>query len=373
MLSVKFWTAAGEYIPRTVYAPQALSGPREWTQLSLSATAPPDAAFLRVELRLNGPGTLWADDVSVSAGVPVAKSRPVVKGVLEAGQTIKTTLGRWTGTPTDFQVQWIACSHPGSNHAADPVCEEIPGATLTSYTLTAAEVDKSIQTLVRATGFGRTGEALSSLRGPVLQARPSSGNLARNVDIELDPSAYYFTNGPCLFDWTTSAAHSPTHALRTSSDTIALCRWFTKPTLTAVEPGSRYTVSAWFRTADVNGNARLGLNFWTRARDYIAPTILSSRTVTGTQDWTNLEVQATAPPGAAYARVELRLNGPGTLWADDLSVTRTTPDGGTTSTSTSSTVVPTSTTTSTSFPGGECCNGDSFLSFSTVTCAGRLR
>jgi len=101
--------------------------------------------------------------------------------------------------------------------------------------------------------------------------------------------------------------------------------------------------------------------------------MLSNRVVTGTQDWTSLEVQATAPPTAGYLRVELRLNGPGTLWADDLSVTRTGKGAGTTSTSTSSTSstsVFTSTTTSTTFPGGACCNGDRFLSFSRVTGAG---
>jgi hypothetical protein len=324
VLSVKFWTAAGVYIPRTIYAPLALSGPHDWTQLSLSTTAPPGAAFLRIELRLNGPGTLWADDVRVTVGLPVAKSPPVVKGLLEAGQTVKTTLGSWTGTPTDFRIKWIACAREErTERGVFPVCEEILGATGTSYTLTAAEVGDSIQTVVRATGFERTGEAFSSRRGPVLQPAPTSGNLARDADVELNPAAYYSTNGPCFFDWlNTEDSHSSTHALRIFSDITALCRWFTKPTLIEVEPGSRYTVSAWFRTEDVHGNGRLGLNFWTKAREYIAPTILSSRTVRGTQDWTQLEAQATAPPDAAFLRVELRLNGPGTLFVDDLSVTR---------------------------------------------------
>jgi hypothetical protein len=375
VLSVKFWNAAGGFIGRTVYAPQALFGTRDWTRLSLSVTAPDAAAFVRVELRLKGPGTLWADDIEVVAGPPVAKTRPVVKGIVEVGETVRVTFGRWTGSVTAFAYQWFVCSRP------DGDCEEIPGATSDTYTLTPAELGQFIRARVRATASGRTGEALTSARGPVLQERPTSGNLARNVDVELDPAAYYFTNGPCDFDWTTSASHSPTHALRTISETSALCRWFTKPTLIPVQPGSQYTVSAWFRTADVNGNARLGINFWTRERNFIAPTILSNRTVTGTQDWTNLEVQALAPPGAGYVRVELRLSGPGTLWADDLSVTRTGGGGPISTTSTSvtstsssssssSTGVPTTSTTSTTFPGGPCCNGDRFLSFSRVAGAG---
>ena len=375
VLSVKFWNAAGEFISRTVYAPEALSGTRDWTRLALSVTAPSGAAFLRVELRLNGPGTLWADDIEVTAGAPVAKSRPVVKGLVEVGERVRTTVGKWTGSPTEFRFLWFACSRP------DGDCEEIPDATFETFTLRDTELGMWIRSRVTAIGFGRTGEAFSTPRGPVLQERPTSGNLARNVDVELDPSAYYFTNGPCDFDWTTSASHSPTHALRTISDTSALCRWFTKPTLIPVDPGARYTVSAWFKTADVDGNARLGINFWTRERTFIAPTILSNATVTGTQDWTNIQVQATAPPGAGYVRLELRLNGPGTLWADDLSVTRTGGGGpvSTTSTSvtstsssssTSSTGVPTTTTTSTTFPGGPCCNGDRFLSFSRVAGSG---
>lgn len=42
--------------------------------------------------------------------------------------------------------------------------------------------------------------------------------------------------------------------------------------------------------------------------------------MSGYSDWTRVEVSGTAPPGAAYVRVEARLDGAGTLWADDVVV-----------------------------------------------------
>jgi hypothetical protein len=62
------------------------------------------------------------------------------------------------------------------------------------------------------------------------------------------------------------------------------------------------------------------INYWTAAGAYLPATTDSDVQLGGTGDWTAVDVVATAPVGAAYVRVELRLAGSGTAWFDDLLV-----------------------------------------------------
>jgi hypothetical protein len=65
-LSVNFWNASQTYLPATVDSPTKLSGTNDWTQVCLTTTSPAGTAYIRVEFRLSGTGTLWTDDVSVT-------------------------------------------------------------------------------------------------------------------------------------------------------------------------------------------------------------------------------------------------------------------------------------------------------------------
>ena len=327
-LSVNFWDRAETYIPATVDAPVSIHGPQDWTQLSLRVKAPANAAFLRVEFRLNGPGTLWADDLAVSPvevapppppppPPPVSTAAPVVSGIAQVGQTLTTTNGGWTGQPTWLDDQWLACTDPSSISS----CAAIVDATSAHYTLTAGELGKWIRARVSATGSGGTAEAISNPLGPITQAPPTGGNLARDPDVELNPGPYYFTDGPCSFSWATDASHSPTHALKIYTTTNTPCRWMTETRTIAATPGTSYDVSAWLKTLGTASVTRLSVNFWDRAETYIPATVDAPVSIHGPQDWTQLSLHVTAPANAAFLRVEFRLNGPGTLWADDIAVT----------------------------------------------------
>jgi hypothetical protein len=57
----------GGYLPSTLAA-RRLSGSNDWTELTHTVTAPAGATNLRVEFRVYGAGTLWTDDVAVTAG-----------------------------------------------------------------------------------------------------------------------------------------------------------------------------------------------------------------------------------------------------------------------------------------------------------------
>jgi hypothetical protein len=85
--------------------------------------------------------------------------------------------------------------------------------------------------------------------------------------------------------------------------------------------GKTYTASAFFKTDLVqDGPAYLSVNFWTVDGAYIPATIDSPRQLDGTNDWTQLLVQAKAPARAAFARIEFRLSGRGRMWVDDASL-----------------------------------------------------
>jgi len=69
---------------------------------------------------------------------PVNTALPVVTGLAGQGQTLSTTNGTWTNTPTGFAYQWKRCDSAGAN------CVAIAAATGANYTLAAADVGSTV-------------------------------------------------------------------------------------------------------------------------------------------------------------------------------------------------------------------------------------
>ena len=150
----------------------------------------------------------------------------------------------------------------------------------------------------------------------------SAPNLAPNPNFELDPSTSYLTNGTGTFSWATDQSHSATHSLKIVSTTATLKRWMSKTNAIAATPGTQYTACVYLKTQSVGANAAyLSVNFWNASQVYIPATVDSTTKLSGTNDWTQVCRTTTSPAGTAYIRVEFRLTSPGTLWADDVSVT----------------------------------------------------
>ncbi len=149
---------------------------------------------------------------------------------------------------------------------------------------------------------------------------PPAANLVPNGDVEAQPDAAYYTHGTGTFSWATDASHSPLHSLKLVSTQPAdgLARWMTRTDAIRVAPGVSYDASAWLKTSGVAQHADLTITFWDAGQSYLGLTASSATTMVGTTDWTEATVRATAPPGSASVRVELRLYGPGTVWGDDL-------------------------------------------------------
>jgi hypothetical protein len=101
-----------------------------------------------------------------------------------------------------------------------------------------------------------------------------------------------------------------------------MARWLTQLPQVRVTPGTTYSSTAYMKTQGVAGGfAQLVVTFWDASGAYIGSSAVGCPIhLTGDTDWSEQNVSARAPDGAASMRLEFRLNGPGTLWTDDISV-----------------------------------------------------
>jgi hypothetical protein len=98
--------------------------------------------------------------VSGPVGAPVATAAPGVEGVVGPGATLTATTGTWTGNPTSFAYQWRRCS------PTTGACVDIPGATGSTYTLSAADSGSVMRVLVVATNAAGSNGAFSPPTAP---------------------------------------------------------------------------------------------------------------------------------------------------------------------------------------------------------------
>jgi hypothetical protein len=106
-----------------------------------------------------------------SSAVPAQASTPTLQGHVAqpfVGDTLSTSNGTWTGSPTKFAYQWDRCDAVGDRQN----CVPIAGATEQSYTATAADVNHRLHANVLATNADGTGKADTAASGVVAAAAP---------------------------------------------------------------------------------------------------------------------------------------------------------------------------------------------------------
>jgi lysophospholipase L1-like esterase len=106
------------------------------------------------------------------AGPPPPPSNtapPVVSGTPTQGQTLTTTTGSWTNSPTSFAYQWQRCDSAGAS------CAAIAGSTSSSYVLQAADVNSTIRSEVTASNAGGSSSPASSSPTAVVTGSGSGG------------------------------------------------------------------------------------------------------------------------------------------------------------------------------------------------------
>jgi lysophospholipase L1-like esterase len=228
------------------------------------------------------------------------------------GRTLVSDPGTWSRTPTAYERQWTRCDTSGAN------CIDIPGADGTRYTVTTTDIGFTLRVRVKASNSAGSSSVSSAPTGTI--PAPSRPNLVSNPDVESNPNTTFFTNGTGTFTWATDASHSATHSLKLVSNqgNGTFARWMTDVGSIPVIGDHSYGASVWFKTSNLTAYAVLTVTFWNDTTTYSGLAYESTQ-LTGTQDWTQLSVQAPAPPTARYMRVEMRLWGAGTMWVDDIS------------------------------------------------------
>ncbi len=86
---------------------------------------------------------------------PVNTALPVISGSAIQGQTLSTTTGTWTYSPTGYAYQWRRCDAAGNN------CSNI-GTNAGTYTLVLADIGSTIRVVVTATNPYGSGAATSA-------------------------------------------------------------------------------------------------------------------------------------------------------------------------------------------------------------------
>lgn len=80
---------------------------------------------------------------------PITVTPPTVTGTAQQGQTLTATSGTWTAPDATFGYQWQRCDAAGAN------CVDVPGATTSTYAVTATDVGTTLHVTVTATNrFG---------------------------------------------------------------------------------------------------------------------------------------------------------------------------------------------------------------------------
>ncbi len=97
---------------------------------------------------------------------PADMTPPAISGTTMLGHTLKTSSGKWTGSPTAYTYKWQDCNTSGAS------CSNVSGATSTSYTLGTRDVDHAIRAVVTATNEGGSASATSPPTTAVAEPTP---------------------------------------------------------------------------------------------------------------------------------------------------------------------------------------------------------
>jgi DNA-binding beta-propeller fold protein YncE len=94
----------------------------------------------------------------------VNTSPPTISGTAQQGQTLTANQGSWTNSPTSYGYEWLRCDSGGAN------CSPISGATGSTWTLTEADVGKTVRVSVIASNASGPSAAVSSAQTAVVAA-----------------------------------------------------------------------------------------------------------------------------------------------------------------------------------------------------------
>ena len=103
---------------------------------------------------------------------PASTALPIISGTTTQGQTLSSSNGSWSNSPTSYTRQWRRCDSSGAS------CADISGASSSSYTLASADVNSTIRVVVTATNANGSASATSGQTAAVAGLLPGAFNKA---------------------------------------------------------------------------------------------------------------------------------------------------------------------------------------------------
>src|SRR5207245_2126649 len=102
----------------------------------------------------------------VSPLPPSNTAPPSISGITVQGQALVESHGTWTNSPTAFTYMWERCDSSGRS------CSAIRGATAQTYTLTLADVGRTIRVQETASNTHRSNRP--AISGPTGVVQPAA-------------------------------------------------------------------------------------------------------------------------------------------------------------------------------------------------------
>ena len=99
---------------------------------------------------------------------PASTALPTISGTAEVGQTLTSSTGSWSGSPSAYAYQWRRCDSVGAN------CALITGATARQYALASADLGKTMRVTVTASNAAGAASATSNATAAVRAPAPTS-------------------------------------------------------------------------------------------------------------------------------------------------------------------------------------------------------
>jgi hypothetical protein len=125
----------------------------------------------------NDAGSASADSVLTSSvappPAPANTVAPSVSGSTVQGQTLSTSNGSWSSKPTMFSYEWQDCNSSGTS------CSTIAGANGSQYILAAADVGRTVHSVVTASNAGGSSSASSTASVAVTAPATPPANTAQ--------------------------------------------------------------------------------------------------------------------------------------------------------------------------------------------------
>ncbi|MFZ1997338.1 MAG: hypothetical protein WAU75_24690 [Solirubrobacteraceae bacterium] len=173
---------------------------------------------------------------------PSNTAGPAVSGTPQQGQTLSTSNGSWTNSPTSWGYQWQDCTSSGA------ACANISGATSSSYTLVANDVGHTIVAVVTATNAAGSGSA-SSVASDVVTATSNPANCSAIVSSVASAQTAVSSAADGAVVCVTSGSYGPLSLTRSGSSHSSNVTIEPDPSLSPTGAGK-----VTFSSIDVNGN-----------------------------------------------------------------------------------------------------------------------